>query len=1298
MEGKYVDVPLTKVFEELKDDMQGLSDHVSEARSKLYGKFESEGVAIGHMAGIPGSMYEGKPFKRPTNDDTNNKGNKNDKKDTKKDTTSNNETQKSNEVLLRESKKSSNGKAPKLDISKYDARADVLHGDIEAMKKFVHEINEMEGRKTSSEHLKDLLGILDLLDPDLMGNFKLFMKTSTEESIGAVEARLGKTAPKRIAITVNTGPKVSDNDKSAPEVYVHEVIHSYTMFAIELAKSGDKKARDIVRELESLQDRAYEVMKKDGTFDPEMMDYMFNSENSLDEFIAHALTNEKVRSILADTKVRKDLKAKGLLGTVKALFTTILELVSGKYSFETKDKNVLDATLGLTMRLAESNGFNTSIAKNEESLHSRAWTFLSRLDEDVAGRWLQTLSDKVFDKTPLGPVPDSLGGRAIWFSKALVKAVSVPEYRKQFSNIADSVGLGADGTIQSIMRDFFDQEQIEIEADHLSLKSDRIDGTRRLKIQATKESILGGFKEPLTESSDVALKRALLDTNIHVLFKNKRYTKKKLATMLEDKDELYSALGNAKHRLTQHVHSDDQNFVSNQSSGLGYYMATGKGHIAQNLNAVNIARRLLTGERKGKVDFAEVALIEEVAALTALLYTDDKYKTTAANLLRKEPDGVLNVVKTAESIKEESRKKIFKKSNTHMIDGYVKEIANDRITMEIAPASDRKKLLAKGFVKVKDLPDEKISGIESNQPMALYINNSFAVSEMNRGGVRLTKMGSKGTDLRSIYLSNDADPLRDQRYRTIKVALDTERAKLIKKMYEGELDVKEIDYGKLPVMNTYGDVTGYRYTMSKRDKEHFLKNDERASAVLGATRGSIYDKKATMKHNDRMLKLLMQDAKDNYDPDSNLGDNGRLYTLISEKSSKKYIRDLWKILPASFKEEAERNEWKGIPVRTDMLITYFGYRQLSIVDFPGMKFTPAVFRNVIKVAETFWMEFIKIAKSSILIKIPAVILGNIVSNIMYSIVTGTNPFEIIQMYLTSIRDTGAYLKDSKELAKLKEAKKAGNVLKAEINRISLLENRMKNNPLHELAESGVYQAIVEDVSPDEIESTNKLKELYNKKTKNLPKTFKTGLNWMFLTEETGFYKASAKVLLMSDLVARDVENRKYKKLEEDQLSGKRKMPLWWDQAEAYRKGETTIKPSRIPRGNDLRRFRAMSKQRRIDMILKGFINYNKLSGSKEEYLNKVGGVMFTKYAKRIQRVISSTSTQYPLKSLGSILGQGYIYDFESIQDQQALVRSWYNLGFNKEDSFPLMGPVGHVMNVLDITDPPLVKLFDSRNY
>lgn len=1173
----------------------------------------------------------------------------------------------------------------KVDLSKFKRIEKDVHRNIEAMQELVEELHKIGGEKEDAGHLEYLKELVGKLNPKFLTKMTTYINEKASETGGVM-------TNSAIAISVSKAAKLAGNQQSEAEVYVHEVIHSYVAFALDLARSGDIEARKLYRELEYVMKVAREnITWKD--FMPadsidaeleeknarEMYRYVFDSANAEDEFIAHVLTNPIVMAKAEKIMLKDKSKDKSLFGRVKELFAGLLDLLSGNFEFSDRNKNVREMTEKLAFRLAEYNNKAIVEAKKNEAVTNRLLDVLNTTDDKLA----EKIEELVNEYMPAGVVekkPDSKLGQAKWIGKVVTRMALDPIYRNQLSKLATAFGMPPEGTVQTIMRDFTEQDDLAKTVDWMALASDRIDGFKMTLIGTVKEAVEKGFKAKLDKVNKKALTRVVMDTDLASIFS--KYSNAEMRRLLRDEDALETKIGRVKHQLKE-LDEKHYNWNVNQASGLGYYLATGKAHIAQNMNAVNIARGLLSAEYR-RPSKELVALIDEVATLTALKYTDRNDKLRVEKLMKEDWDGVRNVVGIAKNLKSEASTTLFKESKTHIIKGYSKEVFDDKITMEVASLDEKASMEKRGFKLVKVL--EKHTGDTSKIEFGLYTSDSFNTNEWYRTTARLTKLGTKGTTLKSLWYAGESSYAKLQ-WKTNKVRLDAERTNLVTQMIKGELDVTSLEYGLTPVLNEDGAVADYRYMMDKQAKEDFLGMSTDVSDIMARTRASIFDKGETDKHNQKLLDVIVKDAKENYRSGNQTGENDKLYVLITDNSTDEKIRDLWSVLPKSFKDEAMKSKDKGIPVRRDLMNNYFGYRHLTITNFPLLgQITPEIVKSVIRIAEVMWMEFIKISKVDVLIKMPAVMVGNVVSNFMYGVMTGTGPRELLKMYTESTRDVRAYLKKHRELVELQHAKATGNLRRLPAERIAQLERELKTSPIHELYELGIYQAIVEDVSKDEFTSTNKLKQWYKDKTEGVPKIIKDGMNWVYLTEETQYYKFMTEVVQMSDLVARDIENRKMKAISDKQKLGQKKLPLWFLRDHP---GNELRKLS----GKELKEFEAKAKEMRLDLVLNTFINYNRPSGSLEEYLNKVGLIMFTKYAKRIQRVIGQTGMKYPLKSLMVLLGQEFLLDVDTIQDQSILTRSWYNMGMSEGDLVPGKPLFDYLMEVFT---PPIVQASTYR--
>ena len=1174
----------------------------------------------------------------------------------------------------------------KINWSKYDRVEKTVHKDIGAMVELLEDLHRLGGSKESSTHLEYLKGLIGGLNPKFLTNMTTYINQKGKESGGIIQTVVlpGGKEEGRIALSISKADRVAGNQQSEAEIYAHEVIHSYVTYAIDLAKTGHVEARKLYRELQYVMSVARNEMSwKD--FMPEesidreieeknakeMYSYIFNSKHAEEEFIAHVLTNPIVMDKAKKIKLKEDKKAKSLWENIKKLFGTVLDVLSGNFEFKDSKSSIQEVTERLAFRLAEYNNKAIRNAKANESVVDKLTNMINSGDDYLSER-LEEVIDKYMPKGVIEEKPEGKLAKAKWLAKAVGKMVIDPVYRNQLSKIATAFGMPPEGTIQTLMRDFVEQDDLEKVVDFLALASDRIDGFKMTLIGTVKEAVENGFKDKLSKEDKKALTRVVMDTDMASIFKD--YSNAELRLLLRDEQALETKIGRIKHKLKE-KDNKRYNWHVNQANGLGYYLATGKAHIAQNMNATNIARGLLSAEYRSP-DRELVKLIDEVATLVALKYTSKGDKLRVEKLLTKDWNGVKNLIGIANNLKSEAKKTLFTEGTTHIVKGYTKEVFDDRITMEVAGIDEKAAMEKRGFKLVKEL--SKNSEDKNPSRFGLYVSEAFATSEWYRTTARLTRLGTKGTTLESLYYAGD-NQYSKLKWKTNKVELDTARTKLVTEMIKGELNLDKIEYGLTPVMNEDGSVVDYRYMMDKESKEAYLGMSTDVSEIAGRTRASIYDKGETDKHNKKLLDIIVKDAKENYRKGDNTGNNDKQYVLISPESRDEKILDLWNILPKAFKDEAMNSAYKGLPVRRDLMNNYFGYRHLSITDFPGLKqITPEFIKNMIRIAETLWIEFVKISKVDVIIKMPFVVVGNIISNATYAVMTGTHPRDVIKMYTESTRDVRAYLRKHRELVELQNAKATGNIRKLPIQNIKQLERELKDNPIHELYELGVYQSIVEDVSREEFTSNNKLKRWYNDKTSKVPKVIKDGVNWMYLTEETQYYKFMTEITQMSDLVARDIENRKLKLKMEKQVNGEENLPAWFlkDHGGELKKRKLT--------GKERAEFIRQSDEMRKSNVLNSFINYNKPSGSLEEYMNKVGLLMFTKYAKRIQRVIGQTTARYPLKSLMAIQGQ-QVVDVDTIQDQSVFVRSWYNMGLSEHDWIPGKPLYGYLEEVFTPT-------------
>ena len=230
----------------------------------------------------------------------------------------------------------------------------------------------------------------------------------------------------------------------------------------------------------------------------------------------------------------------------------------------------------------------------------------------------------------------------------------------------------------------------------------------------------------------------------------------------------------------------------------------------------------------------------------------------------------------------------------------------------------------------------------------------------------------------------------------------------------------------------------------------------------------------------------------------------------------------------------------------------------------------------------------------------------------------------------------------------------------------------------------MYQTHVEEIENSAPGETNRITKYVGGKLEQMPK----GVRWLaetaYLTQNTRWYKFSQEVLQRSDMIARAVDN-KIKIREEDlQINGKKELPEWWiaKQEEGYPKTKEL-------KGEERKQFFVEGKEVRMQELIDRYINYTLPNGRFEEWANRMGILMFTKYLKRVQTVVMNLFGDHPLKATTTLLAINAMMDADMTQEQSLLARSFDFRGdFGLSNIVPMFGPLYHLENVFT---PALVK-------
>lgn len=1015
--------------------------------------------------------------------------------------------------------------------------------------------------------------------------------------------------------------------KSPLEVYVHELFHAVTSYAINSRNpdiSHSVKRMEAIREDLIKNTTGKDLVKASrGTMTLEeaeaMLNYITNEKEGLHEFVSLAMSNEALGRLLEkrDSSSKKE-EYPNLVAEIVGRMKSILDKVIAKITKEPKGDD-LSKMVFLVEKISRA---------NKRGLQAKKTSILSNLlnlvvpVENVVKEYMDKGLDKarnrpITKKAPRGNVQEvwhgaKLAMRAIYDDKARGAVAA--------SGALSNVGvLQPEGTVASAIRDMFESDNQQDVVEMMGMMSQQIDQGRELRFMQMQKTIAEGFQEELTEGQEIALTDAVIDTDMTSLYPD--YSMQELQELLEDSSKLKAEIKKRKGELRGKVDIQSYRYYEIQAHGLAKYMVSGYVSATQLLNAENIANKLNTAVPLSGTSKEVVTDIDQLATLMAMDKANTASKYAVSGLMARDMEGVQNLVMHLGGAKIKADEKVFNKPGEryHKIKGYSSEIAEEDVEVTVAPLSDTIEMERAGFKLNRVLQKH---GKDSNKvATGLFVNSQIVKPGFHRVGMRVTNRSSRGTTLRESYGITGHDMVSKRANADVN-RLTAEVVGLTTKMQMGTYKPEMEDEANMsPILDSKGRVADYRYMLNKEAKKDILGLDRRASHVTGRTVASIFDKAQTSTYNEAMMNLIVEDARVNNPNSRTVTKDNKVYIKIEKESPEAEVRELWKVLPKDIKLKYAN----GFMLRRDLMHGYLGYRELSIADAPIIKDMPAAVKYGIQVAERIWKEIVKISKVDIVIRTPAVLIGNVISNFMLSAMTGESVVDIARLQMQGVKELNNYISMTKELIDLQAKIDAGKGSVAVERRIGMLKNNLENSSAKDLIDAGFYTTILEEVEADG-KSTN---NLFGKRIGNAygstPKIVRDGVDMLYITGNTRPFKLMSAATQYSDFVAR------------------------------YAQYHLMVK-------------KGVDKNSAIKTVRDAYINYNKPNSRFVEWSNQMGFIMFTKYFVRIQKAIKEHASTHPLKVVAAILGQELVIgDVDDITDQSLLQKDLGVLFYNPID-------------------------------
>jgi len=1101
-------------------------------------------------------------------------------------------------------------------------------------------------------------------------------------------------------------------DMSLIETFLHELIHGsshqgFTEHKVALSRE--------IRLLSALRRKALAVLKPedlmgDVVLDPEeeykiaegRLDYMAG-ENGLEEFLAMALSNEKIFNKLKSIRLSEKKKVTNIFDSLSNAFTafidSLLTIIGKKERTMRGDKLLMKLVsdigkLNHEAEFVKNNSYTARASRVIDTAEEKWNEWVNNLEEKNKDIIVKKLANNK-DLTLMDKI------REIQFVAASKEGTPV------LQNMLSVIGLKPEGSVQTILRHMKHSDDFGNTVQSLTLASSQVDMHREHTATMVSHMINKSFKSKLSKPRKKALYIASMIAGNDTLVQD--YSEKELLNLYKSDDNVDAAIGRVEENITKNLSIEDERYMLHQAKGLANLMLTGHSSVVQRKNAEAIVKHVLINDINS-VSEEMVGDVDRLVSLYALKSLDKTVKKNMVELIKLDYAGVKMIGATQQGFMEYMKSKLSDNDRMNLMKNYHRETFDDQIDKRILP-TDKKtkaKMRLEGYSLAEKLPGLGLG--YDNVEVGLYVSDELIRRPMNRSSLRYLGNRDSGNSLWQDAINKGVDTgvfdiVQEQVKKGNELAEKYEQAVRQGKKVNDKTNV-------VPVVNEINEVIDYKTEVPIERKLKHLGLVMNTSIAMGRSQAHEADLEETAELNEIVWDELMADMIENVHTTGKFGKNGFEYVDITPLSDINEVKDAASILPDNIRklmnkikktnsvikrankdykrdvdlDEIRKNIPKGMresvefnedlnkfqlsdvmveeavgedrylnmtkvkrnnvrnvfakdmfKVRRDMLLDVFGVRDASLSSLiPTHKYT-RIIKKTIRKMEDFWKEIVKIFKVDVIIRTLPVIIGNIISNIMYSIQYGLMPWEVVGRQIEGIKLLQEHIAGVDRLAEIKTELlvKPGN--KTLIREMNEIKDNQRNSPIKPLIDAGLYQHIVEDVNVEDLNSNNRIARFIDDKTDGVPEIVKQGGHALFMSEKTGFFQLIAKMTAYSDFVARysqytlgiEKEQKRY------QEKNGTKMP----KEEAERLAEQTLV-----------------------RVRDAFVNYAKPDSKLMQYMNDMGLVAFSKYAVRIQLGIQDLIKLKPLRFILATIGQELMEDMTGINPEDIAESSIFNKG------------------------------------
>ena len=943
----------------------------------------------------------------------------------------------------------------------------------------------------------------------------------------------------------------------------------------------------------------------------------------LKEFVAFGLTNESFIKVLEniDSKKRTDITGLPLKDRLMVWFNSALDWISGRL-FNTNNLKSDQALRNLVDQLA-------GVTSKQRNRAIQTLMLIPELNTKAAQKLREWIVQPLIDwRMDQAKRPETVIGKVTGAISLIPITYHNSEFRKHLREVLRRIGVTEERFAVKLVREIQGIKDNNAVWHTLLRQSKHVVDSARKAVAVRMQSYLReSFQDSLPNLDESrAITRVMYKGDMSVLMD--KYSIPNLIGLLKNVSQVDAEISKTIQELTQF--GTNANYYISQAKGLGNWIATGKGqNKMQSLNAHNIVN-LLADVRTNKAKIiGDVVVAEEIVDRLATLYALKAMPTANKLLVAKVMDrehkannqdnGILAILNVQKNFKAESLNTLFNGNKIQTVKGYTHETFNPRTDIKIGTLLDEAQMAENGYVREDVLkPDPKDP---NKTPRVLYVLKDAVNQVYLKGTVSLTSKSARGTSLLDGHVSVGSLSPKQEAARDRDIYIDKAQIDITKQF--NNTSVSSTDSALIPIFDDKGNISDFRYTMSEDQKIRLLERDDRFDEVMGSMYGNMKDKLNSRQVNRKVVELAYEDYQMGFGSDPNA------YVEIKLNSPEKRYKELYALLPNDMRQDI-KEVWgdQDIHIRRELADLIFGYKKWSISEVGkdsdnriANKFHKVLNTATARHIEAVWQEVVSVAKTNIVIRNPAVLTGNFISNAILSLVKGVPLTYMIKNQALAIRALNDYQKEIKKRdllqIRLDTTPNLTPKQKKDLEvRIAQLSDNVTTNPLSKLIDEGVFQAITEDLddakSPynfrDKLLSDYKLDRLVDSEHTLV----REGIRQSFMTEETSIFKLLMKATQYSDFIARF----------------------------ALHSHNTEVKK--------------MSESDSLKDVIETFVNYDVPTSRQLQYMNDMGFFMFSKFLFRIQKVIFNLLKDHPVSVAISLLTQQVLVDAPDILDTAGL--------------------------------------------